>query len=103
VKEFAPNHGRGGGLYFGSAVTERFLAKNNLQCLIRSHEVEDDGFAQYHGGKVVTVFSAPNYCGSVGNKAAIVRFGGEYEQLQGRVIQFVSAPPREARPSSPHD
>jgi serine/threonine-protein phosphatase 5 len=30
--------------------------------LVRSHEVKPEGFEYQKGGRVVTVFSAPNYC-----------------------------------------
>eukprot|EP00897_Mesotaenium_endlicherianum_P005617 jgi/Mesen1/5083/ME000252S04198 len=53
---------RGVGVAFGSDVTERFLKDNNLELVVRSHEVKDEGFEEDHGGKVITVFSAPNYC-----------------------------------------
>ena len=32
------------------------------------------GFQWLHGGKVLTIFSAPNYCGEYGNRAALARF-----------------------------
>eukprot|EP01048_Picozoa_sp_COSAG05_P015486 COSAG05_NODE_1873_length_3917_cov_3.587742_2_plen_107_part_00 len=43
---------------------------NNLELLIRSHEVKDEGYEIEPGGRVVTVFSAPNYCDQFGNKGA---------------------------------
>lgn len=30
-----------------------------------------------HGGRVITIFSAPNYCDFTGNKAAIIRLNGK--------------------------
>ena len=65
---------RGAGVYYGQDVTEKFLKENNLKLLIRSHEVRDEGYSIEHGGKHITVFSAPNYCDQVGNKGAIVKF-----------------------------
>jgi len=65
---------RGAGVYYGQDVTKKFLKENNLKLLIRSHEVRDEGYSIEHGGKHITVFSAPNYCDSVGNKGAIVKF-----------------------------
>ena len=32
-----------------------------VELLIRSHEAKDNGYEIHHGGKCVTVFSAPNY------------------------------------------
>jgi serine/threonine-protein phosphatase 5 len=57
---------------FGPDVTERFLARNGLELLIRSHQVQEDGYSVMHNGKCVTVFSAPNYCGQMRNKGAVV-------------------------------
>jgi len=65
---------RGVGLSFGPDVTQRFLSYNNLDLLIRSHECKDNGYQVDHGGKCITVFSAPNYCDQIGNKGAIVVF-----------------------------
>ncbi|KNH09588.1 Serine/threonine-protein phosphatase [Perkinsela sp. CCAP 1560/4] len=65
---------RGVGVAFGPDITENFLDTNNFQLLVRSHEVKQDGFEIHHGGKCITVFSAPNYCGQVGNKAAYLHF-----------------------------
>ncbi|KAI8338341.1 Metallo-dependent phosphatase-like protein [Chlamydoabsidia padenii] len=52
---------RGVGVQFGPDVTKNFLERNNLDMLIRSHEVKEDGYVIEHDGKCVTVFSAPNY------------------------------------------
>lgn len=59
---------RGVGLQFGPDVTEDFCRTNNLDMVVRSHEVKDGGYAVDHDGRCVTVFSAPNYCDQAGNK-----------------------------------
>jgi len=53
---------RGVGVQFGPDVAAKFLEENNLKLLVRSHEVKNEGYAYQKGGKVLTVFSAPNYC-----------------------------------------
>ncbi|RKP36836.1 Metallo-dependent phosphatase-like protein, partial [Dimargaris cristalligena] len=63
---------RGTGIEFGPDVTENFLTHNNLDLLIRSHEVKDEGYSIDHNGKCVTVFSAPNYCDRVDNLGAYI-------------------------------
>jgi len=78
---------RGTGLDFGPDVTERFLKKNNLELVVRSHEVHPEGFNELHNGKLVTVFSAPNYCDQVGNKAAVLKFKGS-EGSKYEVVKF---------------
>eukprot|EP01061_Rhynchopus_euleeides_P017242 TRINITY_DN286_c1_g4_i1.p1 TRINITY_DN286_c1_g4~~TRINITY_DN286_c1_g4_i1.p1 ORF type:complete len:480 (+),score=211.51 TRINITY_DN286_c1_g4_i1:287-1726(+) len=67
----SPNK-RGVGVTFGPDVTEDFLKTNGLSYIVRSHEVKDEGYVVEHNGKCITVFSAPNYCDSVGNKAAFI-------------------------------
>ena len=53
---------RGVGVQFGPDVAERFLDDNGLKMLVRSHEVKQEGYEYQKGGRVLTVFSAPNYC-----------------------------------------
>ena len=68
-----PSH-RGVGYSFGPDITKRFLEKNGLTMIVRSHEVKDMGFEVTHNGCLATVFSAPNYCDRMGNLGAFVRF-----------------------------
>lgn len=68
---------RGLGFSFGPDYTRRFLEFNNLKFVIRSHEVRDAGYEEEHGGKCITVFSAPNYCDQMANKGAFIRFASE--------------------------
>jgi len=65
------NFSRGQGQYWGSDQTLKFCEKNNLQYILRSHETVD-GVKSHHGGRVFTVFSAPNYCGIQGNLGGVV-------------------------------
>lgn len=81
---------RGLGFSFGPDYTNAFLKRNNLQLVIRSHEVRDEGYEVEHGGKVITVFSAPNYCDQMGNKGAYIRFGSE--DMVPAFTKFVAAP-----------
>jgi len=68
---------RGVGCQFGPDVTRRFLEHNSLEYIIRSHEVKDNGYEVTHDGKCITVFSAPNYCDTMGNKGAFINLQGE--------------------------
>jgi serine/threonine-protein phosphatase 5 len=73
---FEENTGRGIGLVFGPDVTERFLRENDLKLILRSHEGPDaradrpemgsmlEGWTEDHvtpAGRLMTVFSAPDY------------------------------------------
>ena len=68
---------RGVGLSFGPDVTKKFLDSNGLSMIVRSHEVKQEGYEVDHDGRLVTVFSAPNYCDQMGNKGALIRFKGK--------------------------
>uniref|UniRef100_A0A7S3B373 EF-hand domain-containing protein n=1 Tax=Haptolina ericina TaxID=156174 RepID=A0A7S3B373_9EUKA len=65
---------RGVALCFGPDVTERFLSRNGLDLLVRSHQVKSQGYEVEVGGKCITVFSASNYGGSCYNAGAILQW-----------------------------
>ncbi|CAD0057586.1 unnamed protein product [Aureobasidium pullulans] len=78
----APGRGpskRGVGLQFGPDVTKRFCEKNGLEAIIRSHEVRMEGYEEEHDSKCITIFSAPNYCDSTGNKGAFINIEDDYK------------------------
>lgn len=64
---------RGIAIAFGPDVTKEFCENNNLNFIIRSHEVKQLGYEVAHDGRCITVFSAPNYCDTMGNDGAIIR------------------------------
>jgi len=86
---------RGVGYSFGPDITESFLKLNDLQLLVRSHEVKDEGYLVEHGGRTITVFSAPNYCDSMGNKGAFIHFD---ESCEPKFTQYDSVPHPNVRP-----
>jgi len=88
---------RGIGLSFGPDVTDNFLQTNNLSLVVRSHEVRDEGFEVEQGGKLVTVFSAPNYCDQMGNKGAFIHFRLE-DDLKPAFTSFTAVPHPPVRP-----
>lgn len=63
---------RGLGIQFGPDITERFCLTNKIRKVVRSHEVRMDGVENEHNGRLITVFSAPNYCDSTGNLGGVV-------------------------------
>ncbi|KRX21784.1 Serine/threonine-protein phosphatase 5, partial [Trichinella nelsoni] len=67
---------RGVGIQFGPNVTKEFCKHNNLDYIVRSHEVKPIGYEVAHDGKCITVFSAPNYCDTIGNKGAFIVITG---------------------------
>jgi len=86
---------RGVGFAFGPDITEHFLERNGLSLLVRSHEVKEEGYLIEHGGKTITVFSAPNYCDTMGNKGAFIHFD---KTLKPNFTQFTSVPHPDVKP-----
>ncbi|KAJ3034697.1 Serine/threonine-protein phosphatase 5 [Rhizophlyctis rosea] len=86
---------RGVGIQFGPDVTENFLKRNDLDLIIRSHEVKQEGYTNDHGGKCITIFSAPNYCDSVGNKGAYIHITPD-RKLKFNQFDAVPHPPVKA-------
>uniref|UniRef100_A0A803N6J3 Serine/threonine-protein phosphatase 5 n=1 Tax=Chenopodium quinoa TaxID=63459 RepID=A0A803N6J3_CHEQI len=87
---------RGVGLSFGPDVTKRFLQDNNLDLVVRSHEVKDEGYEIEHDGKLITVFSAPNYCDQMGNKGALIRF--EAPEMKPNIVTFPAVSHPDVKP-----
>ena len=48
---------RGTSMQFGPDITEKFCKTNNLDYIIRSHEVKEKGWEKAHGGRCWTIFS----------------------------------------------
>jgi serine/threonine-protein phosphatase 4 catalytic subunit len=69
---------RRSGYFFNSFHTKKFLEINGLQMVVRSHEMAD-GYKIMHGGLLVTIWSAPNYCYLCGNKAGVLKVTGDGE------------------------
>ena len=57
--------------------------------VVRSHEVRDNGYSVEHDGKLITIFSAPNYCDQGGNKGAIIKFE---KDLKPQFVTFSHVP-----------
>ena len=68
---------RGISMQFGPDVAHRFLDENKLKLLVRSHEMKEEGYEVEADGRVITIFSAPNYCDQMKNKGAFIRFGAD--------------------------
>lgn len=82
---------RGMGVAFGPDVTHRFLDSNGLDLVVRSHEMKEEGFEVAADGRLITIFSAPNYCDQMGNKGAFIRFDSKMEP---DFVQFSAVPVR---------
>ena len=63
---------RGVSYVFGADVVKGFLDKQDLDLICRAHQVVEDGYEFFANRKLVTVFSAPNYCDEFDNSASIL-------------------------------
>lgn len=72
---------------FGPDITDAFLARNNLQCIVRAHQEVRAGHRIDHNGKCITVFSAPNYMHDGRNTGAVVRYADPLTMVP-EIVQF---------------
>ncbi|CAK9439980.1 uncharacterized protein LODBEIA_P40800 [Lodderomyces beijingensis] len=76
VKNFSltnwPKNDRGVSYCFGKKHVDYFCSKFKLELVVRGHMVVEDGYEFFNKRKLVTVFSAPNYCGEFNNFGAIM-------------------------------
>jgi len=63
---------RGVSYIFGEDVVTNFLSKHELDLICRAHQVVEDGYEFFAKRQLVTVFSAPNYCGDFDNAGAMM-------------------------------
>jgi serine/threonine-protein phosphatase 2B catalytic subunit len=76
--QFIKNSDRDCSYFFGMKPTKKLLRNNKLISIIRGHQVQVEGFKmhKWEGPQsfpfVITVFSAPNYCGYYDNKASVL-------------------------------
>jgi serine/threonine-protein phosphatase PP1 catalytic subunit len=64
---------RGISCTYNATAIDTFLTNNNLQLICRAHQLVSDGYKFTHNNKLITVFSAPNYCGNSGNDGAVMK------------------------------
>ena len=86
--DFTENPERDCSVYFGKKPVKSLLKKNKLLSVFRGHQVKQDGFHMHKWGSrdsfpyVITIFSAPNYCGSYKNKASVLILKNNNLQLK---------------------
>ena len=80
VNEFEPSK-KGAGQFYGEKAVNDFIKENNnIEMIIRSHELVDDGRKFQFNNKLLTVFSAPDYGGREGfNIGSVLKIDEKYK------------------------
>ncbi|XP_028900935.1 serine/threonine-protein phosphatase beta isoform isoform X1 [Zeugodacus cucurbitae] len=63
---------RGVSFTFGVDVVSKFLHRHELDLICRAHQVVEDGYEFFARRQLVTLFSAPNYCGEFDNAGGMM-------------------------------
>ncbi|XP_073834805.1 protein phosphatase 1 catalytic subunit flapwing isoform X1 [Musca autumnalis] len=63
---------RGVSFTFGADVVSKFLSKHEMDLICRAHQVVEDGYEFFARRQLVTLFSAPNYCGEFDNAGGMM-------------------------------
>ncbi|KAI1720502.1 calcineurin-like phosphoesterase domain-containing protein [Ditylenchus destructor] len=63
---------RGVSFTFGRDVITKFLNRHDLDLICRAHQVVEDGYEFFAKRQLVTLFSAPNYCGEFDNAGGMM-------------------------------
>lgn len=71
VQGWAEND-RGVSFTFGADVVSKFLNRHDLDLICRAHQVVEDGYEFFAKRQLVTLFSAPNYCGEFDNAGGMM-------------------------------
>jgi serine/threonine-protein phosphatase 2B catalytic subunit len=80
--------------FYSYKAIETFLNHNDLLSVVRGHQPQDSGYRIYKVNEVtnfpslITIFSAPNYCGTYDNMAAVLVYDGESFNIK----QYDSSP-----------
>lgn len=74
---------RGVSFTFGAEVVEKFLHKHDMDLICRAHQVVEDGYEFFAKRQLVTIFSAPNYCGTLRGLRGNGESGGKRDRTGG--------------------
>lgn len=98
--KFIHNKNRECSFKFGLDPVKKLLKDNDYLAIFRAHEVQMDGYKFHRWGgsaafpSIITVFSAPNYCGEYGNKAAVIYLDGDSKMQIKQFKQSMDEPYR---------
>ncbi|CAK4147231.1 unnamed protein product [Aphanomyces euteiches] len=72
VHGWAENVERGTSFTFGADAVKAFCKRHDIDLICRGHQVVEDGYEFFANRQLVTVFSAPNYCGEFDNAGGLM-------------------------------
>ncbi len=84
---------RGAGWLFGQEIVERFCQENKVELIARAHQLVLEGYKPMFNDRLVTVWSAPNYCGKCGNLASIM----ELDENMSKIYKIFEETPLDER------
>jgi len=85
-------------IFPGSVHNPEVMESNTHRSLKATGKVWEKGYEVEHGGKLCTIFSAPNYCDQMGNQGAFIRFKADAScDLTPRYVSFSHVPHPEIR------
>jgi serine/threonine-protein phosphatase 4 catalytic subunit len=84
---------RGAGWLFGQEIVERFCQENKIELIARAHQLVLEGYKPMFNDRLVTVWSAPNYCGKCGNLASIM----ELDENMSKIYKIFEETPLDER------
>ena len=88
VSGFLPSS-RGVGWEFGADMVEAFLDHVDMDLIVRAHQVQERGYGFFANRQLVSIFSAPGYCGEFNNDAAVMNVDAKLQ------CSFTVIPPRQ--------
>lgn len=63
---------RGVSFTFGPDLVQLFCKNHDLDLVCRAHQVVEEGYEFFAKRQLITIFSAPNYCGEFNNSGALM-------------------------------
>ena len=101
INDWEPNP-RGAGVIFGSQLVDKFIRTNNVNYIVRAHQLIMEGYRIHFNGKLYTVWSAPNYCYRCNNLASIMRLDSnlkpEFDTFKASSEDYKPAPKKNDLP-----